>query len=682
MTSLYAWSKSAGSNGNSDSAIAWPEGQTPGSVNNSARAVMGRVAEFRDDISGAVTATGTANGIVVTANSGFTTLANGRIVAFTAAYTNTGAVNLNVNSLGAKSVRLVTPSGDTALTGGEIRAGAVYLVMYASALNSSAGGWQLIGGSGVSLQQTKTDKFWKTDGARITRFTDRFLVGQAATDFSGESTESTSYVADDAGSGYIDRAATFASYSQRGGIGGAFGTRSSDQYASFPNQYAGVTPSVWTSGGSATTGQRVAYNGRVYTISSGGTYSSSPPIHTSGSASNGTATLAFIDYTYMCGIAGSFFAVQDSNDPTLTVWAMYAETVSVTQTSTFIGEFAAKNMTGLDPVTTPYNKFSTAMGICMAGGGDSSLGAPTNPSSHALLIYKNGHTWNTGIVFDAEGITGTDGVSGFGNAIKMARGHVINWMYDDGGAGLTGFDLTSVVDDATAKQTLYASNDGTSVLNNSSLAVFKVAKVAGSVTGSIGVVASTSASPYLEVEGSATNINFDFATKGTGEFRFNTNSSAKQFEIVHTASAVNWLRLTGAATGNPPTLSSQGSDTNIGLNLASKGTGSVNLFGNSAIVAAFTGVSSGVNRINVQNAATAGSPIVAAQGSDTNVTGTLLGQGTGGWDLQSGDSASKIKFNTTGIGFFGTTPAARPTGVAVDAAGIHAALVTLGLITA
>lgn len=34
------------------------------------------------------------------------------------------------------------------------------------------------------------------------------------------------------------------------------------------------------------------------------------------------------------------------------------------------------------------------------------------------------------------------------------------------------------------------------------------------------------------------------------------------------------------------------------------------------------------------------------------------------------------------IGFFGTAPAIRPTGVAVSAAGIHAALVTLGLITA
>ena len=35
-----------------------------------------------------------------------------------------------------------------------------------------------------------------------------------------------------------------------------------------------------------------------------------------------------------------------------------------------------------------------------------------------------------------------------------------------------------------------------------------------------------------------------------------------------------------------------------------------------------------------------------------------------------------------GLGFFGATPVAQPTGVAVSAAGIHAALVSLGLITA
>jgi hypothetical protein len=41
----------------------------------------------------------------------------------------------------------------------------------------------------------------------------------------------------------------------------------------------------------------------------------------------------------------------------------------------------------------------------------------------------------------------------------------------------------------------------------------------------------------------------------------------------------------------------------------------------------------------------------------------------------SGDGRPKI-------GFYGAAPAVRPTGVAVTAAGIHAALVTLGLITA
>ena len=45
-------------------------------------------------------------------------------------------------------------------------------------------------------------------------------------------------------------------------------------------------------------------------------------------------------------------------------------------------------------------------------------------------------------------------------------------------------------------------------------------------------------------------------------------------------------------------------------------------------------------------------------------------------------SLERITVNATGIGFFATTPAARPTGVAVTAAAIHAALVTLGLITA
>lgn len=47
-----------------------------------------------------------------------------------------------------------------------------------------------------------------------------------------------------------------------------------------------------------------------------------------------------------------------------------------------------------------------------------------------------------------------------------------------------------------------------------------------------------------------------------------------------------------------------------------------------------------------------------------------------------GANTEQVTVNSTGIGFFATTPAAQPTGVAVTAAAIHAALVTLGLITA
>ena len=143
MASIYDWSKTAASNSNADAAINWAEGMDPAAVNDSARQEMARIAEFRDDITGTISAGGTANSLTVTANSGFTTLANGRMVAFIAASDNTGAATLAVNGLTTASIRKFI-TGDSALQGGEIRAGGIYLVRYNSALNGGAGGWLLI----------------------------------------------------------------------------------------------------------------------------------------------------------------------------------------------------------------------------------------------------------------------------------------------------------------------------------------------------------------------------------------------------------------------------------------------------------------------------------------------------------------------------------------------------------
>ena len=53
------------------------------------------------------------------------------------------------------------------------------------------------------------------------------------------------------------------------------------------------------------------------------------------------------------------------------------------------------------------------------------------------------------------------------------------------------------------------------------------------------------------------------------------SSPILQLNVPHTASAVNYVQVTGAATGVAPVVSAQGSDTNIDLALTPKGTGNV-----------------------------------------------------------------------------------------------------------
>ncbi|ESZ50447.1 hypothetical protein ACYG9R_09190 [Mesorhizobium sp. RSR565B] len=144
MSSIFDWSTTPASNANSDSGINWAEGQFPSTVNNSARAIMGRNAEIVKDMGGSLVAGGTANALTVTTNSAFTTNVNGRYLAFRAALDNTAAATLNVNGIGAKSIRKMTSAGDSPLAGAEIQADGIYLVNYSEAVNGAAGGWVLV----------------------------------------------------------------------------------------------------------------------------------------------------------------------------------------------------------------------------------------------------------------------------------------------------------------------------------------------------------------------------------------------------------------------------------------------------------------------------------------------------------------------------------------------------------
>ncbi len=129
---LYKWSQTASADATIDSTINWAEGQSPSSVNDSARAMMAAIAKHRDDIAGAIATTGTGTAYAVTSYQQFDMLAhlNGQAVAFTPHATNGATVTLNVDGLGAKPLR-AAPNAE--LPAGVIIQGTPYVALYNNA---------------------------------------------------------------------------------------------------------------------------------------------------------------------------------------------------------------------------------------------------------------------------------------------------------------------------------------------------------------------------------------------------------------------------------------------------------------------------------------------------------------------------------------------------------------------
>jgi hypothetical protein len=104
---------------------------------------------------------------------------------------------------------------------------------------------------------------------------------------------------------------------------------------------------------------------------------------------------------------------------------------------------------------------------------------------------------------------------------------------------------------------------------------FNVAHTASAVNYVQVTGSATTLFPNISAQGSDTNIGLTFASKGSQAIRFNTNTSDQQFRVTHTASAVNYVQVTGNIAGSSPRVLAEGSDTNIDLTLTPKGTGNV-----------------------------------------------------------------------------------------------------------
>ena len=161
---------------------------------------------------------------------------------------------------------------------------------------------------------------------------------------------------------------------------------------------------------------------------------------------------------------------------------------------------------------------------------------------------------------------------------------------------------------------------------------FGVTDIANSVNYIRNQGSSSGFQVFSTVQGADTNTSYAITSKGNGAVSLYTNlGNQLQFTVAHTASAVNYVQVTGAATGSGPIISAQGSDTNVDLLFSAKGTAGSHVFRTNNTVRQFqvNHVTSAVNYGTVTGNVAGSAPVYSVAGSDTNIDLTLTPKGTG-----------------------------------------------------
>lgn len=138
-------------------------------------------------------------------------------------------------------------------------------------------------------------------------------------------------------------------------------------------------------------------------------------------------------------------------------------------------------------------------------------------------------------------------------------------------------------------------------------------------------------------------------------------------DISATASAVNHVDVTNAATGSSPQISAVGEDTDIDLVLAAKGAGALQLAADESLLDSngnellkVSATATAVNEVTLTNAATGDGPEISATGGDDNINLKLSPKGTGRLELgaaydETGDGMTADPESGTEDGFLQVT---------------------------
>ncbi len=202
-------------------------------------------------------------------------------------------------------------------------------------------------------------------------------------------------------------------------------------------------------------------------------------------------------------------------------------------------------------------------------------------------------TWSAGEV-----LTAADLNAEFNNILNNP---VDLWSPAGKAVDMNGFEL---ILDADADTSFTSDTDDQLDLRLGGTDLFRWKTVSSAVNGVDFFGAATGSGPSIVAFGSDTNIPVTVSGKGTGRVMLGqatstdvqlvadqpvTDSSGNEFiKFSKTSSAVNEVTVANAATGNGPTLSATGGDTDVDLNFAAKGSGGVKIGGSAVVTLAAT----------------------------------------------------------------------------------------------
>ena len=221
------------------------------------------------------------------------------------------------------------------------------------------------------------------------------------------------------------------------------------------------------------------------------------------------------------GLTG--YAINNSPTHATRSWAGYFEGARLNEVvgATYGIEVEVLNLGTTYPITPYTQDAKQSVGIQLGSGAELyDTPGESKDTSCALNIVGANSKFDKGIIFHADSIVGTDGVTGTGLAIAFAKGHAVQW-FSDAGTGTNKIVSYSTTANNSASLLFQEGYSRIAVGGNVGL---QINQNNSTVNGVLVTCGTTGNAAAITAEGADANINLVLAGKGTGSVAFGTHA--------------------------------------------------------------------------------------------------------------------------------------------------------------